>query len=143
MDLKVVEPCLHGLLIRLPESFEKDDALVRISAFHLYGKLCRLLKELNKGTEILNEHISYSLMSILLHCFDNNSTVSKSALESLGEISRVLESNKWIFILESFSDGSFNCAIELLDKIENLIWEIINILCNEFSEKTDVYLACL
>jgi hypothetical protein len=23
MDLSVVEPCMHGLLVRLPESFEK------------------------------------------------------------------------------------------------------------------------
>ena len=48
IDLSVVEPCLHGLLVRLPESFEKDDAIVRMSAFNLFGKLCRLLHTMPK-----------------------------------------------------------------------------------------------
>lgn len=46
MDLSVVEPCLHGLLVRLPGSFERDDAIVRMSAFNLFGKLCKLLHAL-------------------------------------------------------------------------------------------------
>ncbi len=59
MDLSVVEPCMHGLLVRLPESFEKyfllsrDDAVVRMSAFNLFGKLCRLVSFMPRGLDYL------------------------------------------------------------------------------------------
>jgi len=59
MDLSVVEPCMHGLLVRLPESFEKyfllsrDDAVVRMSAFNLFGKLGRLVSFMPRGLDYL------------------------------------------------------------------------------------------
>ncbi len=82
MDLSVVEPSLHGLLLRLPESFERllifhcrDDAVVRMSAFNLFGKLCKILSKIPRGIEYLQEHIHFHLLSILVHINDESRAV--------------------------------------------------------------------
>ena len=72
-------------------AYISDDAIVRMSAFNLFGKLSRLLHSLPRGLDYLQDHIHYHLVSILIHINDDNRAVQQSAVESLREIARVLK----------------------------------------------------
>jgi len=82
---------LGELLHKLRNSFENDEARIRMSSFNLVGKIYNVLyKKKADSRERITEDIHFNLISIFLHLNDESDIVKKACLSSLKDLSEIL-----------------------------------------------------
>jgi len=78
------------LLHKLRNSFENDEARIRMSSFNLVGKIYNVLyKKKADSRERITEDIHFNLISIFLHLNDESDIVKKACLSSLKDLSEI------------------------------------------------------
>lgn len=146
LDLRLVKPNLLNLLNRLPDNFERSDAFTRMGAFNLLGKLAGLITPENEHYERLIDNLHYHIVSLILHVNDENSAVKQACINSLGNLSNLLEIEQLKNLIDSYLSGDINKNANyssLFEKNEIFLLRTFEILVEIYQNKLSQYIASL
>lgn len=145
LDSRMVRPNLLNILTRLPDNFERSDALTRMGAFNLLGKLAVLINEENEHYDQIIESVHFQLISLILHINDENQAVKQACINSLNNVANILMLNDLKILIDSLSEESeknkFSSAI--FDKNEVFLLKSVEILAQSYPERLMKYIASL
>lgn len=141
-EIQVVSPNLFSFLMRLPDNFERSDAITRMGAFNLLGKIANLLTLQQENSNKIVETLHFQVISLVLHINDENQAVKQASINSLNSLASLFNLNELKSLIESLSENN-KFSNTLFDKNESFLLKTMEILCEAFPEKLMKYIASL
>ena len=146
LDQRMVKPNLLSLLLRLPDNFERSDAITRMGAFNLLGKLAGLITPENENFDKLIESLHFHIISLILHINDENQAVKQACINALNNLAGLLELELIKNLIDSLSNGELNKNgnfSSLYERNEIFLLKTIEILADAFPGNLQKYIASL
>jgi len=145
LDARIVKPNLFSLLMRLPDNFERSDAITRMGAFNLLGKIAGLITKENENFDRLIESLHFHIISLILHINDENQAVKQACINSLNNLASLFELRQLKNLIDSLNEDSIkNTSFSsLYDKIEIFLLKTMEILAEVFPGNLEKYIASL
>jgi hypothetical protein len=136
LDSASVRPFVLNLLQNLRGSFERPDAIVRMIAFNLFGKLSSFLDKSAANFKNLLDNVHYNMVSLVLHTQDDTNAVRQACIGAIQKLTPFLEIN-----LPSETTGVASAG--LFDANDQLLIAIGEMIVKRYPDKFNDYLSSL
>ncbi|EGR27467.1 hypothetical protein IMG5_195480 [Ichthyophthirius multifiliis] len=129
--------CIYILL-----KTKRQETILRITSFNLYGKLLEKLNQCEEKEEYIENQLHYIIISNIVHLMDESKQIQEICKINLEKVSNMLSLQPINDILqENLSDNEFN--VDFLEKEEKLMLNLISFLSKNFTNKIYLYAETL